>query len=138
MKIQRNNNHRLESNLSEINITPLVDVMLVLLIIFMVTAPMIKPAINVNLPTAQTASTPSPEGLMLTISKEKYIYMEDKPVNLHLLESRLKNYFYNKDKQIVFIKADKDLPYGYIIEVMDYIKKSGIETVALIIKKEEK
>lgn len=138
MKIQRNSNYRLESSLSEINITPLVDVMLVLLIIFMVTVPMIKPAINVNLPTAQTTSIPSPEGLMLTISKEKYIYMEDKLVNLHLLESRLKDYFFNKDKKIVFIKADKDLPYGYIIEVMDYIKKSGVETVALIIKKEKK
>jgi biopolymer transport protein TolR len=132
------NNQRLKSNLSEINITPLVDVMLVLLIIFMVTAPMINPAINVNLPTAETVSKPSPEGLVLSISKDRYIYINKKPVNLHLLGSKLKNYFYKRDKKVVFLRADKDVPYGYVIEVMDLIKKSGVETVGLIIKKEVK
>jgi len=138
MRISGNDRHRLQTSLSEINITPLVDVMLVLLIIFMVTAPMIKPSINVNLPTAETTSDPSPEGLVLTLSKDRYIYIEDQPINYHLLESRLKSHFYNREQKIVFIRADRELDYGYIIEVMDLIKKSGVDTVGLIIKKEEK
>ena len=133
-----NDPNKLTTNLSDINITPLVDVMLVLLIIFMVTAPMIQTGINVDLPSAETKSNPSSGGLILTITKDRYIYMEDKVVNLFLLESRLKNYFYNRKKKIVFLKADKDVPYGYVINIMDMVKKCGIESVGLIIKNKEK
>lgn len=136
MKI--NISRKLSSNLSEINIVPLVDVTLVLLIIFMVTAPMMKSGINVNLPTAETRSNPSSGGLVLTITKDHYIYMEDKIINLFLLETRLKNFFYNKEKKIVFLKADKDVSYGYVISVMDIIKKVGIETVGMIVDQKRK
>jgi biopolymer transport protein TolR len=129
---------KLSSSLSEINVTPLVDVMLVLLIIFMVTAPMMHSGINVNLPSAETRTNPSSGGLILTITKDRYIYMGDNNVNLYLLESRLKNYFFNKDKKIVFLKADKDVSYGYVISVMDVIKRAGIETVGMIVTKKEK
>ncbi len=132
------NNTRLRSNLSEINVTPLVDVMLVLLIIFMVTAPMMHTGINVNLPSAETRSNPSAGGLVLTITKDRYIYMEDQNTNLYLLESRLKSYFFNRDKKIVFLKADKDVTYGYIIAVMDIIKKAGVEQVGMIVDQKEK
>jgi len=121
--------------MSEINITPLVDVMLVLLVIFMVTAPMMQSGITVNLPTAETKSNPSSGGLVLTVTKDRYIYMEDQNINIFLLESRLKNYFMSKNKKIVFLKADKDVSYGYIIDVMDVIKKAGIETVGMIVDK---
>lgn len=133
-----NNNHRLRSNLAEINVTPLVDVMLVLLIIFMVTAPMMQSGINVNLPSAETRSNPSSGGLVLTVTKDRYIYMDDQNINLYLLESRLKNYFYNQDKKIIFIKADKDVSYGYVISVMDIIKKAGIEQVGMIVEQKIK
>ena len=138
--MQTNNSGRLTSNLSEINVTPLVDVMLVLLIIFMVTTPMMKSGIEVNLPSAETRTNPSSGGLVLTVTKDRYIYMENQIINLFLLESRIKSYFLGKDKKIVFLKADKDVPYGYMIDVMDILKKAGIETVGLIvdIKKEEK
>ena len=129
---------KLTSNLSEINVVPLVDVMLVLLIIFMVTAPMMKSGINVNLPSVETETNPSSGGLVLTVTKDHYIYMEDKVINLFLLESRLKSYFYNKEKKIVFLKADKDVSYGYVISVMDIIKKAGIETVGMIVDQKEK
>lgn len=133
-----NNHHRLRSNLAEINVTPLVDVMLVLLIIFMVTAPMMQSGINVNLPSAETRSNPSSGGLVLTITKDRYIYMDDQNINLYLLESRLKSYFYNQDKKIIFIKADKDVSYGYVISVMDIIKKAGIEQVGMIVEQKIK
>lgn len=129
---------RLSSNLSEINVTPMVDVMLVLLVIFMVTAPMMQSGIQVNLPTAETKTNPSSGGLILTVTKDHYIYMQDRNLNLYLLESQLKNYFHNREKKIVFLKADKDVSYGYVISVMDIIKKAGIETVGMIVDKKEK
>ncbi|MCK4835893.1 MAG: biopolymer transporter ExbD [Candidatus Aminicenantes bacterium] len=129
---------QLSSNLSEINVTPMVDVMLVLLIIFMVTAPMMQSGINVNLPSAETKTNPSSGGLILTITKDRYVYMGDKNINVYLLESRLKNYFVNEEKKIVFLKADKDVTYGFVISVMDIIKKAGIETVGMIVEKEDK
>jgi biopolymer transport protein TolR len=138
MKIQSANHQRISGNLSEINIIPLVDIMLVLLIIFMVTAPMMNSGMQVNLPTAETRTDPSSGGLVLTITRDHYIYMEDKAINLFLLESRLKTYFYDKSKKVVFLKADKDISYGYVISVMDVIKKAGIETIAMIVDHEKK
>lgn len=133
-----NSRSRITTNMSEINITPLVDVMLVLLVIFMVTAPMMQSGITVNLPTAETKSNPSSGGLVLTVTKDRYIYMENQNLNIFLLESRLKNYFMGKKKKIVFLKADKDVSYGYIINVMDVIKRAGIETVGMIVDKKDK
>jgi biopolymer transport protein TolR len=132
-----NNPNKLTSNLSEINVTPLVDVMLVLLIIFMVTTPMMQSGIEVNLPSAETRANPGSEGLVLTITKDRYIYMENQIVNLFLLESRVQSYFVGKDKKVVFLKGDKDVPYGYMIDVMDILKKAGIQTVGLIVDKKQ-
>ncbi len=136
MQVQKG--RQLSSNLSEINVTPLVDVMLVLLIIFMITVPMMQSGITVNLPSAETKTNPSSGGLVLAITKDHFIYMDDKIINLYLLESRVKNYFFNKKKKIVFIKADKDVSYGYVISVMDVLKKAGIETVGMIVDQKER
>lgn len=136
--MQINGKRRLSSSLSEINVTPMVDVMLVLLIIFMVTAPMMQSGININLPTAETRSKPSSGGLVLSVTKDNYIYIDNKIINIYLLESKLKNYFFKREKKIVFLKADKDVSYGYVIKVMDVIKKAGIETIGMIVTKKEK
>ena len=125
---------RLTSNLAEINITPLVDVMLVMLIIFMVTAPMMQTGISVKLPSAETRNNPTTGGLVLTLTKDRYVYMNDQIVNLYFLESRLKNFFFNSEKKVVFLKADKSLTYGYIIEVMDIIKSAGVDTIGMIVE----
>ena len=132
---------RLGTSLSEINITPFVDVMLVLLVIFMVTAPMIQSGISVNLPQAETDSTPAEEGLTLTITKDKYIHIENSVINQFLLEQKLKEYFYGKEKKIVFIRADESLPYGFVMRILDISKKAGVEITGLItrpIEPEEK
>ncbi len=128
------------TSLSTINVTPLVDVMLVLLIIFMVTAPMIHSGIGVNLPQAETDSAPADEGLELTLDKNHYIHIENSVINQFLLEQRLKNYFYGKEKKVVFLKADEALPYGFVIEIFDIIKKAGVDTIGLVArpKKEKK
>ncbi len=132
---------RLGTSLSDINVTPFVDVMLVLLVIFMVTAPMIQSGISVNLPQAETDSTPAEEGLTLTITKDKYIHIESSVINQFLLEQKLKEYFYGKEKKIVFIRADESLPYGFVMHILDISKKAGVEKTGLItrpIEPEEK
>ena len=131
-KFQRLSQKDVGTSLSEINVTPLVDVMLVLLIIFMVTAPMLKTGIGVNLPQAETSSVPAEDGLTLTITSDLFIHMEESAINLFLLEESLKNYFFDRDKKIVFLRGDKDLPFGFVITVMDIIKKAGVETIGLI------
>ncbi len=122
------------TSLSEINVTPLVDVMLVLLIIFMVTAPMMQSGIGINLPQAETESSPAEEGLTLTITKDRYIHIENSVINQFLLEKKLKEYFFGKEKKVVFIRADESLTYGYVIHILDIIKKAGVEIVGLIVE----
>ena len=132
---------KLGTSLSEINVTPFVDVMLVLLVIFMVTAPMMQSGIGVNLPQAETESAPAEEGLNLTITKDKYIHIENSVINQFLLEQKLKEYFYGKEKKIVFIRADESLPYGFVMRILDIAKRAGVEITGLItrpIEAEEK
>jgi biopolymer transport protein TolR len=125
------------TSLSDINVTPFVDVMLVLLVIFMVTAPMMQSGIGVNLPQAETESSPAEEGLILTITKDQYIHIGESVINIQLLERTLKNYFAGRQKKIVFVQADKDLPYGFFIEALDIVKKSGADTVGLVTEPKE-
>lgn len=137
MQISDNKSRKLSSNMSEINVTPLVDVMLVLLIIFMVTAPMMQSGININLPKVETKTNPSSGGLVVSVTKDHYVYMDDQIVNLYLLESKLKDYFYNKQKKVVFLKADKDLSHGYVTEVMGILIKAGVETIGIIVEEKK-
>jgi biopolymer transport protein TolR len=131
-KFRSISNREVGTSLSEINVTPLVDVMLVLLIIFMVTAPMLKMGIGVQLPQAETQSAPAEEGLTLTITPDRFIHMEGQPVNINLLQNRLEQQLFNKESKVIFIQADQSLNYGYVIRVMDIAKKAGVERVGLI------
>ncbi len=134
LKTQRITKRQLGTSLSEINVTPLVDVMLVLLIIFMVTAPMMQSGIGVNLPQAETESMPAEEGLTLTITKDRYIHIEDSVINQFLLEQKLKEYFFGKERKLVFLQADKDLPYGFVMRILDIVKKADVEVVGLVVE----
>ncbi len=129
---------RLESALSEINMIPLIDIMLVLLIIFMITAPMIHSGIEVNLPRAETRTSPAEERMIITITKDRKIYIENNPVTLQNVEDRLREYFYGKERKVAFIKGDKNVPYGFVISVIDRVKKAGAENVGLIVEYEER
>ncbi len=120
------------TSLSEINVTPFVDVMLVLLVIFMVTAPMMQSGIGVNLPQAETDSKPAEEGLTLTVTKDQYIHIGENTYNINLLERRLTEYFFNKPKKVVYLQADESLPFGVIVRIMDITKKAGVEVVGII------
>ncbi|MGB9005645.1 MAG: biopolymer transporter ExbD [Candidatus Aminicenantales bacterium] len=133
----RRGRREIGTSLSEINVTPFVDVMLVLLVIFMVTAPMMQSGIGVNLPQAETESSPAEEGLILTITKDQYIHIGESVINIQLLERTLKNYFAGRQKKIVFVQADKDLSYGYFVETLDIVKKAGADLVGLVTEPKE-
>jgi len=123
--------------LSEINVTPFVDVMLVLLVIFMVTTPMMQSGIGVNLPQAETDTAPAEDGLRMTITADRYIHIENSVININLLEARLKSYYSGKAKKIVYVQGDRDLPYGFVIEILDVAKKAGVEVVGLMTEPKE-
>ncbi len=116
--------------LSEINVTPFVDVMLVLLVIFMVTAPLLQQGIDVNLPKAKGKDLPPEERITLIVKKNRSIYMNENLVSLKDMKRKLEAI--SKLNPNVFLKADKDVSYGFVVEVIGEIKDSGIEKLGII------
>jgi biopolymer transport protein TolR len=119
--------------MSDINVTPLVDVMLVLLIIFMVTAPMMMQGVEVDLPQTTTKNIKTKDDpLILTVTKMKEIYLEDHKMGLEDLEKRLKTIFrYRKEKQVL-LRADREIPFGFVMKVIAGVKRAGIVYLGLI------
>jgi biopolymer transport protein TolR len=116
--------------MSEINVTPLVDVMLVLLIIFMVTAPLLQQGIDVNLPQAKGKDLPPEERVTIVIKKDGLIFLNDNPFTLPELKNKLQAL--SQRNPDVFLKADKDVSYGLVVEVMGEVKEAGIEKLGMI------
>lgn len=126
----KNNDQRL---LSEINVTPFVDVMLVLLVIFMVTAPMMQAGFEVDLPkvkatTMQTTEQP----LIVSIAKDKMIKIHTFEVTLERLAPKLKLIYENRQDKEIYLKADKNVPYGYVMAVMAEVKDAGFDKIGMI------
>ncbi|RJR44792.1 MAG: protein TolR [Desulfobacteraceae bacterium] len=119
--------------MSEINVTPLVDVMLVLLIIFMVTAPMMTQGLDVNLPQTTAKSIKTQEDpLFMTINKKGEIFLEEHAVRLEDLEEKVKSIFkYRRDKELL-LRADRDIPYGVVIKVIAAVKRAGIDKLGMV------
>ena len=127
---RRNNPNK---TMAEINVTPLVDVMLVLLIIFMVTAPMLSMGIDVNLPRVKSKSVDvTEEKLVLTINEAKEIYLNKTKLPLGEINSKLEAIFSNRIDREVFLRADKNVPYGFVVEVMSEIRKAGVDKLGMI------
>lgn len=119
--------------LAEINVTPLVDVMLVLLIIFMVTAPMLSMGIDVNLPRVKAKSVDvAEEKLVLTVSETREIFLNKTKMPLAELKSKLEAIFSNRIDREIFLRADKNVPYGFVVEVMSEVRKAGVDKLGMI------
>ena len=123
---------RIGTSLAEINIIPLVDVVLVLLLIFMLTAPMMYRGIDVNLPKAAARPTAVEERMILTVTKDRAIFLNDKPVPLTTLETQLRDAFQGRTDRTLYLKADAGLAYGAVIETMDRVRRAGIERLGMV------
>ncbi len=127
-----NSNGQTRSSLADINITPLVDVVLVLLVIFMITAPVLQSGIEVNVPKTRTVREITEQRLVVTIDHNQKIYLGDKPVNIHELPQRLLRAGTDPSHQVIYLRADQTVPFGAFATVMDAVKQAGITNVSIV------
>lgn len=126
-----------DSVLADINVTPLVDVMLVLLIIFMIATPMLHQGVEVTLPEMESPASLAirdEDPMILTIARNDLVYIKDEPVATALLIDRLLPMLELRDYEAVFVKGDEDVPYGRIIDVLDVLERADIHRVSLVVQ----
>lgn len=122
---------RTQTALAEINITPLVDVVLVLLLIFMLTAPVLQSGVEVAIPKTRSVNQLTEERMVITIDKEQNIFLQDKPVNVNDLAARLRTGVTGA-KRIVYVRADERVPFGAFASVMDAVKQAGVTNISIV------
>ena len=125
-------NGRTQTSLSDINITPLVDVVLVLLIIFMVTAPVLQSGIEVNVPKTRSVKEITEERLVISINKEQQVFLGNDPVNINEIGAKIKSKIRDPKHQSIFIRSDEDVPFGAFATAMDAVKATGITNVSIV------
>jgi biopolymer transport protein TolR len=118
--------------MAEINIIPLVDVVLVLLVIFMVTAPMLYRGIDINLPKSASNTIKPEERVVLTVERDRRVYVDKDLVPLAQLQQKMDAVHRKNPEVSVFLRADQDVPYGTVVQVMDSIKKAGIAKLGMV------
>jgi len=123
---------RTQSSLAEINVTPLVDVVLVLLIIFMITAPVLQSGIDVSVPKTRTVKEVTEQRLVLTINKDQQVYLGDQMVNIHDIADKLHQQGVDPAHQSVYLRADEAVPFGVFATLMDAVKQAGITNVSIV------
>jgi biopolymer transport protein TolR len=121
--------------LSEINVIPLVDVVLVLLIIFMITAPMMQHGMNIDIPNVTAKPLPTKdEPQILNITKEQRLILNEKKLGMKELKPAIQLLFANKSNKELFLRADKDVPYGFVVRCMGVVREAGIEKINIVTK----
>lgn len=126
------NNGRTQTSLADINVTPLVDVVLVLLVIFMITAPVLQSGIEVNVPKTITVKQVTQQRKVVTIDKAQRIYLNDQPINIGELPHRLLQPGADPAHEAIYLRADETVPFGVFASVMDAVKQSGITNVSIV------
>jgi biopolymer transport protein ExbD/biopolymer transport protein TolR len=125
-------NGKTQSSLADINITPLVDVVLVLLIIFMITAPVLQSGIEVAVPKTRTVREITEQRLVVTIDREQRVFLGDQPMNIHQLTGRLRQPGVDDAKKVIYLRADERVPFGAFASVMDAVKQAGITNISIV------
>src|SRR3974390_2095078 len=123
---------RTQSSLADINVTPLVDVVLVLLIIFMVTAPVLQSGIEVSVPHTRTVKEITEERLVISIDRSQKVYFGNDPININQIATKLKQRIRDPQHQSIYLRSDEDVPFGAFATVMDAIKQAGISNVSIV------
>lgn len=121
-----------QSSLADINITPLVDVVLVLLVIFMITAPVLQSGIEVNVPKTRTVKEITEQRLVVTIDRDQKVFLGDNPITLIDLRQRLQNGTGDNAKKTIYLRADERVPFGAFASVMDAVKQAGITNISIV------
>ena len=125
-------NGRTQTALADINVTPLVDVVLVLLIIFMVTAPILQSGIEVNVPHTRTVKEITEERLVISIDKSQKVFLGNDPININQIGARLRQKIRDPQHQSIYLRSDEDVPFGAFATVMDAVKQSGVSNVSIV------
>jgi biopolymer transport protein ExbD/biopolymer transport protein TolR len=125
-------NGRTRSALADINITPLVDVVLVLLIIFMLTAPILQSGIEVDVPKTKTVKEITEERLVISIDKQQRVFLGNDPINVNRIADTLRRKVRDPQGQSIFLRADENVPFGAFATVMDAVKQAGITNVSIV------
>jgi biopolymer transport protein TolR len=134
---------RTQTALAEINITPLVDVVLVLLLIFMLTAPVLQSGVEVAVPKTRSVNQLTEERMVVTIDKDQNVFLQtggaDQPININDLTRQLKaNVSSNPAKRVIYVRADEQVPFGAFASVMDAVKQAGITNISIVTRPLEK
>jgi biopolymer transport protein TolR len=120
------------TSLAEINITPLVDVVLVLLVIFMITEPVLQSGIEVNVPKTRTVKQITEQRMVVTIDRDQQIFLNDQPINIHELAAKLHASGGDPSQKSIYLRSDERVPFGAFATVMDAVKQAGITNVSIV------